>query len=137
MKAHSLVLTIGCAAAIGVVSYASGQQAAKPVTNSSSKMLSVKQSVPAKDSYVGVYVTSVARQIKMSDLEKAYPSEHAGAIDRGKLAADAIVGWYDKGNSFHEQKMQNNLKVDWGATRILPNTLRGVDLRSAQDVSPR
>ncbi len=137
MKAISIALSICFVSVAGIVSYASGQQADKPVTAKAGTTVSTKQALAHQDAYVGVYMTSVARQIKMSDLTKAYPSDRPGVVDKGRLAADSIVGWYDKGNNYHEQKMQNNLKVDWGGKQILPATLRGIALRGAQTANPQ
>ena len=136
MKALSFALSLCIVSAVGLLAYASGQQTAASRVTASKAALPGKATMPAADGYVGVYVTSVARQVKMSDLVKAYPSEVVGRVDKAKLAADDVVGWYDKGQNFHEQKMQNNVKVSWGATQILPQTLRGIALRGAEAVKP-
>jgi hypothetical protein len=81
-----------------------------------------------KSNTVGIYIESVQRQIDIRELQKRYPAESAQRINPGALRADAIVGWYDKGNSFHEQKMQNNLK-SLGGIQILPEMLKGAALR--------
>ena len=80
---------------------------------------------------VGVYIESVQRQIDIRNLQKSYPGESAQRINPEALKADAIVGWYDKGNNFHEQKMEKNLK-SLGGIRIIPETLRGVAIRGEQ-----
>jgi hypothetical protein len=77
---------------------------------------------------VGIYMESVQRQIDIRELQKRYPAESAQRINPAALRADSIVGWYDKGNSFHEQKMQNNLK-SLGGIQILPEMLKGAALR--------
>jgi hypothetical protein len=77
---------------------------------------------------VGIYMESVQRQIDFAELQKRYPGERAETINPGLLKADTIVGWYDKGHNYHEQKMQNNLK-SLGGIRILPELLRGAALR--------
>jgi hypothetical protein len=77
---------------------------------------------------VGIYMESVQRQIDFAELQKRYPGERAETINPGLLKADTIVGWYDKGHNYHEQKMQNNLK-SLGGIRILPEMLRGEALR--------
>jgi hypothetical protein len=82
----------------------------------------------ADEELVGIYVESVQRQIDYGELQKRYPGERAQMINPGSLRADAIVGWYDKGHSYHEQKMQNSLK-SLGGINILPETLRGAALR--------
>jgi hypothetical protein len=89
------------------------------------------KSTEAKSSIVGVYVESVARQINIKDLQKRYPGNTAQRIDPAALRADAIVGWYDKGNNYHEQKMQNNLAKTVGGERIFPELLKGTALRGA------
>ena len=48
------------------------------------------------------------------------------------MAADTIVGWYDNGGNYHEQKMENNLGHFNGGVRVLPQTLRGVALRGSK-----
>jgi len=78
---------------------------------------------------VGLFIESVSRQINIDELQRRYPGSTEQKIDPAALRADAIVGWYDKGNSFHEQKMQNNLPAQMGATRILPGVLKGNVLR--------
>lgn len=133
MKVQSLALSLCLISATGIVAYGSGRYQAD--ANSSKKTVQKmvdQSSAAAKDEYVGVYITSVARQIKMSDLAKTYPAQQAGLVDKRRLAADTIVGWYDKGHNFHAQKMQNNIKVEMGATRILPQMLRGTDLRGEE-----
>jgi hypothetical protein len=81
-----------------------------------------------KSNVVGIYMESVQRQIDIRELQKRYPGETAQRLNPASLKADAIVGWYDKGNNYHEQKMQNNLK-SLGGIRILPEMLRGVALK--------
>src|SRR5262249_34926950 len=108
---------VGCfvLGAVAALSFAAGRQtkeeAAKP-----------------KSTLVGIYMESVQRQIDIRELRKRYPGEAAQKIDPAALRADAIVGWYDRGNNYHEQKMQNNLK-SFGAIQILPETLRGTALK--------
>jgi hypothetical protein len=84
--------------------------------------------VEKKSNTVGVYIESVQRQIDIRDLQRKYPGEAAQRINPESLKADAIVGWYDKGNSFHEQKMQNNLK-SLGGIRVLPEMLKGISIK--------
>jgi len=89
-----------------------------------------KSGVPdATSTMVGVYVESVARQINIKDLQARYPGNTAQKIDPAALRADAIVGWYDKGNNFHAQKMENNINKTIGAERIFPEILKGSALR--------
>jgi hypothetical protein len=84
--------------------------------------------VESKSNTVGIYIESVQRQIDIRELRKNYPGESAQRLNPAALKADAIVGWYDKGNNYHEQKMQNNLK-SLGGIRVLPEMLRGVALK--------
>jgi hypothetical protein len=83
----------------------------------------------ASDGIVGVYIESVARQININDLRKKYPGTTAARVDPAALRADAIVGWYDKGNSFHEQKMEKGLGHDFGGLKIIQPVLRGQAVR--------
>lgn len=82
----------------------------------------------AQGEVVGIYIESVQRQIDFGELQRRYPGERAQTINPGALKADAIVGWYDKGNAYHEQKMQNNLK-SLGGIQIFPEMLKGAALR--------
>jgi hypothetical protein len=107
---------------VAAVSFALGSQ---PVN----KVADDKDTEDKKDkNVVGIYIESFQRQIDIRDLQKRYPGESAQRINPESLKADAIVGWYDKGSSYHEQKMQNNLK-SLGGIQILPETLRGTALR--------
>ena len=90
------------------------------------------KSTGAKSDIVGLYIESVARQINIKELQKRYPGNTSQRIDPAALRADSIVGWYDKGNNYHEQKMQNNLAKTLGAERIFPELLKGTALRGAE-----
>jgi hypothetical protein len=107
---------------VAAVSFALGAQAGDKVAAEK------RVSAETRSNTVGIYVESIQRQIDIRDLQKRYPGESAQRINPESLKADAIVGWYDKGNNYHEQKMQNNLK-SLGGIRILPDTLRGIALR--------
>jgi hypothetical protein len=74
-----------------------------------------------------VFIESVARQIDINDLRRAYPGTNEARINPEALKADTVSGWYDKGHNFHEQKMQNHTgrEFDVGGTRILPSILKG------------
>ncbi len=138
MKVQSTALSLCLVLAAGIAAYGAGRlQADSTPTRKTSQETSEQRVAASQDRYVGVYITSVTRQIRMSDLAKAYPAQQAGLVDKGRLAADAIVGWYDKGNSYHEQKMQNALKRDMGGIRILPEMLRGEALRGAEASQPK
>lgn len=84
-----------------------------------------------KSEVVGVFIESVARQVNIAELRKKYPGKNAARIDPEALRADAIVGWYDRGNNYHEQKMEKNLAKEFntGATKILPQTLKGAGIK--------
>ena len=141
MKVQSITLSLCLALVVGVVAYGSGRgqsesnAGVKRIAGSPSQN-TVLESAKGKDEYVGIYVASLTRQVKMSELAKAYPSQTAGQVSREMLAADAIVGWYDRGGNYHAEKMQNALKRDMGALRIQPEMLRGVALRGSE-VQPR
>jgi hypothetical protein len=58
------------------------------------------------------------------------PAAMAQRVDPAKMRADAIVGWYDKGNAYHEQKMEKNLGKDLYKDKIREKTeLKGNTLR--------
>lgn len=132
MKVQATILSLcSCLIVGGLTAAIYGQststEATKKMTQATTQAMHGTQ-----DEYVGVYISSVTRQIKMSDLAKAYPANRAGIVDKSQLAADAIVGWYDRGNNYHEQKMQNNLRPDMGGLRVLPQMLRGQAIRGAE-----
>jgi len=108
-------------------------QAAKPAAQAAAPAAQAKvapePAKPAADGIVGVYIESVARQISMSDLQKKYPGTAAARVDPAALRADAIVGWYDKGNNFHEQKMEKNLGHDFGGLKVIQPMLRGIAVK--------
>jgi hypothetical protein len=83
----------------------------------------------AGDKMVGIYIESVQRQISIDDLRRVYPGTSAARVDPGALKADAIVGWYDKGNNFHEQKMEKALGFDFGGLKVVNPVLRGIAVR--------
>ena len=83
----------------------------------------------ASDGIVGVYIESVARQININELRQKYPGTTAARVDPAALRADAIVGWYDKGNNFHEQKMEKNLGHDFGGLKVIQPVLRGTAIK--------
>jgi hypothetical protein len=117
MFAKSALIGTAVIGLVAAISFAVGAQTrSKPETPE------------AKSTTVGIYIESIQRQIDIQDLQKRYPGESAQRINPGALKADAIVGWYDKGNNYHEQKMQNNLK-SLGGIRILPEMLRGAALK--------
>lgn len=72
---------------------------------------------------------SVARTVDFGELQANYPAEVEAKVDPASLAADAIVGWYDKGHNYHEQKMEKNLQTDFGDIVTNPAVLRGAVLR--------
>jgi len=113
---------------VATISFALGAQTGTSTKTTVSKTTVTKTAVVERSNTVGIYVESLQRQIDIRDLQARYPGETAQRIDPAALKADAIVGWYDKGNNYHEQKMQNNLK-SLGGVRILPDALRGVALR--------
>ncbi len=90
---------------------------------------------PKKSDVVGIYIESIQRQIDFKDLQRSYPSESAQRVSRDALRADAIVGWYDNGHNYHEQKMGS--KAMFGASHILPEMLKGVAIRGSQTSSPQ
>ena len=109
-------------------------QAAKPAAQTAApaaqaKTAAADQAKPAADGIVGVYIESVSRQVRLSDLQKNYPGTSAARVDPAALRADAIVGWYDKGNNFHEQKMEKNLGHDFGGLKVIQPMLRGVAVK--------
>jgi hypothetical protein len=116
MKQALIGATVICL--VATISFALGAQAEKAATSGKE----------VRSNTVGIYIESVQRQIDIRDLQKRYPGESAQRINPGSLKADAIVGWYDKGNSYHEQKMQNNLK-SLGGIQIIQEKLKGVALR--------
>ena len=124
MKTPYLYGSIVAIAAAGAIAFAVGQQSSKAVIKQS-----INTPASSQDAMVGVYMTSVARQISYAELQKAYPANRAGKVDNIKMRADAIVGWYDNGNAYHQQKMQANLAHMMGAERILPEMLKGTALR--------
>ena len=70
--------------------------------------------------------STVVKEVSLSQLQADYPGEVAASVDPGALRADAIVGWYDKGSNYHEQKMEKNLKPDFGSIVIDPIAIRGI-----------
>jgi hypothetical protein len=84
---------------------------------------------PAADGLVGIYLESVARQINLSELQRKYPGTAAAKVDLAGMRADTIVGWYDKGNNFHEQKMEKNLGHDFGGLKVIQPVLRGTAVK--------
>jgi hypothetical protein len=79
---------------------------------------------------VNVVKNGVVKQISRLQLEKDYPVAVAQRADPGQLRADAIVGWYDKGNAYHEQKMEKNLGKDLLKEKIQEKSqLKGKTLR--------
>ncbi len=100
--------------------------AAKPAQATSAQATARSQ---ASDGIVGVYIESVARQINISDLRQKYPGTTAARVDPAALKADAIVGWYDKGHNFHEQKMEKNLGHDFGGLKVILPVLRGTAIK--------
>jgi hypothetical protein len=102
---------------VATISFALGAQVEKAAT--------VKE---VKSNTVGIYIESVQRQIDIRDLQKRYPGETAQRINPASLKADSIVGWYDSGHNYHEQKMQNNLKT-LGGIQVIQEMLKGVALR--------
>ena len=115
MKQGLIGATVICL--VATISFALGAQVEKAATTKE-----------AKSYTVGIYIESVQRQIDIRDLQKRYPGESAQRINPGSLKADAIVGWYDKGNSYHEQKMQNNLK-SLGGIQVIQERLKGIAIR--------
>jgi hypothetical protein len=113
---------------VATISFAIGAQTVSKTTASKTTTVTKTSQVAARSNTVGIYVESIQRQIDIRELQKRYPGETAQRVDPAALKADSIVGWYDKGNNYHEQKMQNNLK-SLGGVRILPEELRGVALR--------
>ncbi len=132
MKVQATPLSLSVCLILGGLTTAAIYGQATKTTAARATSPVAAQANPAQDGYVGIYIASVTRQIKMSDLAKAYPSNRAGMVDKSVLAADAIVGWYDRGNNYHEQKMQNNLRPDMGGIRVLPQLLRGQAIRGEE-----
>jgi len=95
--------------------------------SSQSSTQAAAKSQPAQSKMVGVFIESVARQIDINDLRRVYPGTNEARISLEALKADTIVEWYDKEQSFHEQKMENHVgkEFDVGGTRILPSVLKG------------
>jgi len=73
-------------------------------------------------SEVNIVKNGVIKQISRSQLEKQYPAAVKQRADPGQLRADAIVGWYDKGNAYHEQKMEKNLTHDFDKLKLVERT---------------
>lgn len=122
----AILLTATIAFALGL--HAQSTQSTTASKKTVTQTVTQKTVATTRSNTVGIYMESVQRQIDIRDLQKRYPAESAQRINPAALRADAIVGWYDKGNSFHEQKMQNNLK-SLGGIQILPEMLKGAALR--------
>jgi hypothetical protein len=71
---------------------------------------------------VNVVKNGVVKQISRLQLEKDYPVAVAQRADPGQLRADAIVGWYDKGNAYHEQKMEKNVTRNFDKLKLVEKT---------------
>jgi hypothetical protein len=68
--------------------------------------------------------------VDKAKLAKNPPDAVSQRVDPIKMRADAIVGWYDKGNSYHEQKMEKNLGKVFDKERLLnQQALKGRALR--------
>ena len=120
----ALSLALGCGIALtGILGTA--QTAITPAATAQQKAATVAKS----DGIVGVYIESVARQITIADLQRKYPGTTAARVDLASMKADTIVGWYDKGHNFHEQKMEKNLGHDFGGLKVIQPVLRGVAIR--------
>jgi hypothetical protein len=76
--------------------------------------------------------TTTVRAVSFSDLQADFPAEVESQIDTASLRASAIVGWYDKGQNFHKEKMEKNLQSDFGDIVTNPAVLRGEVIQEAE-----
>lgn len=74
----------------------------------------------AQDS-VNLVRDGVATQISKKDLLEKFPATKSQKATIGATRADAIVGWYDKGNAYHEQKMEKNLGRNFDKLKLVEN----------------
>jgi hypothetical protein len=71
---------------------------------------------------LNVVKNGVVKQISRAQLEKQYPAAIAQRVDPARNRADAIVGWYDKGNAYHEQKMEKNITRNFDKLKLVEKT---------------
>lgn len=75
---------------------------------------------------------SATKVVSFRQLTADFPAEVAAQVDVAGLRAADVVGWYDKGHNFHEQKMEKNLKSEFGDLVTNPAVLHGQVIQATE-----
>ena len=72
--------------------------------------------------------------VSFAKLRADFPAEVESQVDAESLRASTVVGWYDKGHNFHKEKMEKNLKSDFGDIVTNPAVLRGEVIQEVEAI---